>query len=153
MRKLIAGEKRLLVLFAILAAITAWFHIPRPRSPTVALETEHYAIRSSATEEQTREIGQAAEIVYSGYQRSMSDLQQTIGPHPKPGIKLFKDRREFRHCNRIYGWAEAFYRPPFFYQHYSVDEIHPYHGMMREATHQRNAEVARLCLPQDTCEG
>jgi hypothetical protein len=32
----------------------------------VVLETDHYTIRSLATEEQTREIGQAAEIVYSG---------------------------------------------------------------------------------------
>jgi hypothetical protein len=153
MRRLNAREKRLLVLFAIFVALTGWAYLPRPWWPTVALETEHYAIRSSATEEQTREIGQVVEIVYSGYLRLMSDLQQTIGPHPKLGVKLFKDRQEFRRCNRIYGWAEAFYQPPFCYQYYSADEVHPYHWMMHEATHQLNAEVARLRLPQWLDEG
>jgi hypothetical protein len=43
----------------------------------------------------------------------MSDLQRTIPPHPKLGMKLFKNRSEFRRCNGVFGWAEAFYEPPF----------------------------------------
>jgi len=153
MRRLIAREKRLLVLLAIVVAITAWFYLPRQWSPGAVVETEHYAIRSSATAEQTREIGQVAEIVYAGYRQLMDELQRTIQPHAKLGVKLFKDRTEFRRCNRVFDWAEAFYKPPFCYQYYSAEEVHPYHWMMHEATHQLNNEAARLSLPQWLEEG
>ncbi len=73
-----------------------------------------------------------------------SQLQCTIRPHPKLKMKLFKDREEFRRCNRSCGWAEAFYRTPYCYQYYGADEAHPYHWMMHEATHQLNAEAACL---------
>ncbi len=152
-RWLTVRQKRLLVLFAILVALAAWAYMPRPWSPGVVLETEHYFIRSSATEEQTREIGQVAEIVYSGYRQLVEDLQRPILSHPKLGMKLFCDRREFRRCNRVYGWAEAFYQPPYCYQYYSADEVHPYHWMMHEATHQLNDTAARLRLPQWLEEG
>ncbi len=153
MRKLTGREKRLLILFAIFVAIAAWAYVPRPWPAKVVVETKHYAIRSSATEEQTHEIGQVAEIVYSGYLRLMEDLQRTVQPHPRLGIKLFKDRQEFRRCNRVYDWAEAFYRPPYCYQYYSAGEVHPYHWMMHEATHQLNDAAARLRLPQWLDEG
>jgi protein-S-isoprenylcysteine O-methyltransferase Ste14 len=152
-RWLTVRQKRLLVLFAILIAFAAWAYVPRPWSPGAVLETEHYVIRSSATDEQTREIALAAEIVYSGYLRLMDEFQRTVPPHSKLGIKLFRDRREFRRCNRIRGWAEAFYQPPYCYQYYSADEVHPYHWMMHEATHQLNDAAARLRLPQWLEEG
>ncbi len=153
MRRLTSREKRLLILFAVFVAIAAWAYGPRPWPAKVMIETEHYAIRSSATEEQTREIGQVAEIVYSGYLRLMGDLQRTVQPHPRLGIKLFKDRREFRRCNRVYDWAEAFYRPPYCYQYYSAGEVHPYHWMMHEATHQLDDIAARLRVSQWLEEG
>ena len=152
-RWLTVRQKRLLVLFAILVAIVAWAYVPRPWSPGVVLETEHYVIRSSATEEQTREIGAAAEIVYLGYRQLLAGWQRALAPHSKLGIKLFRDRREFRRCNRVRGWAEAFYQPPYCYQYYSADEVHPYHWMMHEATHQLNDAAARLRLPQWLEEG
>jgi protein-S-isoprenylcysteine O-methyltransferase Ste14 len=65
-RWLTVRQKRLLVLLAIPVALATWAYAPWPWSPGVVLETDHYTIRSLATEEQTREIGQAAEIVYSG---------------------------------------------------------------------------------------
>jgi hypothetical protein len=153
MRNLTIREKCLLVLLALAVAIFAWVRMPRHWSSRVTLETEHYAIQSSATEEQTREIGQVVEIVYAGYRQLMSDLQRTIQPHPKLGVKLFKDRSEFRQCNGIFDWAEAFYKPPFCYQYYSADEVNPYHWMMHEATHQLNAEAAHLRLAQWLDEG
>ncbi len=110
-------------------------------------------IYSTATPEQTAQIGQVAEIVYVSYRQLADQLQCEIQPHPKLKIKLFKDREEFRHCNRIRDWAEAFYRKPYCYQYYSADEMNPYHWMMHEATHQLNAEVARLKLPQWLDEG
>jgi len=152
-RWLTVRQKRLLVLFALLLAVAAWAYVPRRWSPGVVLETEHYVIRSSATEEQTREIALAAEIVYSGYRQLIEGWQRTIAPHPRLGIKLFRDRREFRRCNRMHGWAEAFYQPPYCYQYYSADEVHPYHWMMHEATHQLNDAAAHLRLPQWLEEG
>ena len=152
-RWLTVRQKRLLVLLMILVTIAAWAYVPRPWSPGVVLETEHYVIRSSATGEQTREIGQAAEIVYSGYRPLLELWQRPLAPHPKLGIKLFRDRGEFRRCNRVRGWAEAFYQPPYCYQYYSADEVHPYHWMMHEATHQLNDAAARLRLPQWLEEG
>ncbi len=161
MRRLTGRERRLLVLFAI-TAIAVWLCAPWhwwPRvvakrwSPEIVVETDHYQILSSATEEQTREIGQVAEIVYSGYWQLTENLQRTLQPHAKLGIKLFKDRPEFRRCNGVYNWVEAFYRPPYCYQYYSAGEVHPYHWMMHEATHQLNDAAARLRLAQWLEEG
>jgi protein-S-isoprenylcysteine O-methyltransferase Ste14 len=152
-RWLTIRQRRLLVLLTVLATIAAWAYVPRRWSPGVVLETEHYVIRSSATEEQTREIALAAEIVYSGYRPLLELWQRPVVSHPKLGIKLFRDRREFRRCNRVRGWAEAFYQPPYCYQYYSADEVHPYHWMMHEATHQLNDAAARLRLPQWLEEG
>lgn len=78
--------------------------------------------------------------------------------HPAPRetrlkIKLFKDRTEFRLCNRVRGWAEGFYRYPYCYQYYSEGEVNPYHWLIHEATHQLNTEVAGLDLPRWLEEG
>jgi hypothetical protein len=148
-----ARDKRLLVYFGIFLAIAAWGFMPRRWAPKARMETDHYAVSSSATAAQTREIALVAEIVYDGYGRLMGQLRQQVRPHPKLKVKLFKDRREFRRCNRVWGWAEAFYRKPYCYQYYSADEVHPHHWMMHEATHQLNAEAAGLTLPQWLDEG
>ncbi len=153
MRPLRPREKRLLVYLAVFLAIVGWDTVRRHWSPNLTQETEHYVIYSTATPEQTAQIGQVAEIVYVGYRRLADQLGCEIQPHPKLKIKLFKDREEFRHCNRIHDWAEAFYRKPYCYQYYSADEMNPYHWMMHEATHQLNAEVARFKLPQWLDEG
>jgi hypothetical protein len=153
LRALKARDKRLLIYLGILIAVLAWEIVPRFWVPRVTLQTEHYAILSSATAAQTREIAQVAEIVYDGYGRLLPQWHREIPPHPKLKVKLFKDRREFRRRNRIRGWAEAFYQKPYCYQYYSADEVHPYHWMMHEATHQLNVEAARLTLPQWLDEG
>ena len=153
MRALTSREKRLLIYFAVFCGIVAWDGVRRHWSPEGALETEHYVIESSATTDQTREIGHVAEIVYEGYRELIAQLQHTTQPHPKLKMKLFKDREEFRRCNRFCGWAEAFYRRPYCYQYYSADEAKPHHWMMHEATHQLNAEAACLTLPQWLDEG
>lgn len=153
MKVVTSRDKRLLVLFAILCGIVVWDCVRRHWSPEGAFETEHYLIESSATAEQAREIGQVAEIVYRGYSELVAQLQHATSPHSKLKMKLFKDREEFRRCNRGIGWAEAFYRRPYCYQYYGGDEMHPYHWMMHEATHQLNAEAACLSLPQWLDEG
>lgn len=153
MRALTPREKRVLVYFGIFCAILGWDCFRRRWTSHAPFETEHYLIESSATPGQTREIGQVAEIVYRGYQELIGQLQHATSPHPKLRMKLFKDRDEFRRCNRGIGWAEAFYRRPYCYQYYGADETHPYHWMMHEATHQLNAEAACLVLPQWLDEG
>ncbi|MHC4520054.1 MAG: hypothetical protein ACYTAS_15800, partial [Planctomycetota bacterium] len=153
MRRLQAREQRMLAYLGILLAIVAWDTARRHWSANLVQETEHYTIYSTATPEQTAEIGRVAEIVYAGYRRLADQLECDVGSHPKLKIKLFKDRDEFRRCNRVRGWAEAFYRKPYCYQYYSSEEINPYHWMMHEATHQLNGEVAHLTLPQWLDEG
>ena len=153
MKPLTSREKRVLILFAVFCGIWGWDHIRRRWSPDGAFETEHYRIESTATAEQTREIGQVAEIVYRGYAQLLDRLGLQIRPHAKLRMRLFKDREEFRLCNRVYDWAEAFYRTPYCYQYYSAGEAHPYHWMMHEATHQLNVEAAYLMLPQWLDEG
>ncbi len=153
MRTLTPREKRVLVYFGVLGIILGWDCVRRRWTSHAPFETQHYVIESSATPEQTREIGQVAEIVYGAYAELASQLQCAVRPHPKLKMKLFKDRDEFRRCNRSCGWAEAFYRRPCCYQYYGADEAHPYHWMMHEATHQLNAEAACLTLPQWLDEG
>ena len=153
MRSLRSRERRLLIYLGILLAIVAWDAARRHWSPDLVEETEHYVVYSTATSDQTAEIGHVAEIVYAGYRRLSQELEQDVHALPKLKIKLFKDREEFRRCNRVRNWAEAFYRKPYCCQYYSSKEVHPYHWMMHEATHQLNAEVAHLALPQWLDEG
>jgi hypothetical protein len=153
MRALQAREKRMLAYVAILLIVLGWDTVRRRWSADLVEETEHYLIYSTATPEQTAQIGVVAEIVYAGYCRLADRLDCRMQPHPKLKMKLFKDRQEFRHCNRRVGWAEAFYRQPYCCQYVSSDEVHPYHWMMHEATHQLNAEAAHLDLPQWLDEG
>jgi hypothetical protein len=153
MRALKARENRMFAYLGVFLAVVVWDTARRRWSADLVEETEHYVIYSTATPDQTAQIGQVAEIVYAGYRQLAERLVCAIQPHSKLKIKLFKDREEFRHCNRMAGWAEAFYRKPYCYQYYSSDEIHPYHWMMHEATHQLNAEAAHLKLPKWIDEG
>ena len=153
MRRLQAREKRMLAYLGIFLAVVAWDTARRHWSSSLVQQTGHYIIYSTATPDQTTEIGRVAEIVYAGYRRLADQLECDINSHPRLKIKLFRDQKEFRRCTRARSWAEAFYRKPYCYQYYSSEEINPYHWMMHEATHQLNAEVAQLTLPQWLDEG
>jgi hypothetical protein len=119
----------------------------------VTLSTDHYLIQSSATADQTKEIGAVVETLYASYAAVLQDLPKSVPPQGRLRLKLFKDRREFRRCNRGLGWAEAFYRQPFCYAYYSAVEVNPYHWMLHEAAHQLNQEVGQLKVPQWIDEG
>jgi len=93
------------------------------------------------------------EILHTTYIRTFSAFPQVTQPHPLLQVKLFKDRDEFRRCNRGVGWAEAFYRTPVCHAYYSAREMNPYQWMLHEAVHQLNTEVAQLKLPQWADEG
>jgi hypothetical protein len=119
----------------------------------VTKETEHYIIESSASAEQTEEMCSIAEIGYEGYKEYLRQLGKTFEPHPKLKMKFYKDREEFRRCNRVTDWREAYYLYPYCYQYYDADEDNPYFWATHEAIHQLNWEAARLVIPQWINEG
>jgi len=153
MRRLTGREKRLSAYLGVFFAVVGWDALRRRWSPDITITTEHYTIYSTATVEQTREIGDIGEALYGSYVEFLKQVKRTPQSHGKLKMKLFKDRDEFRFCNRVSGWAEAFYRKPYCCQYYSAEEANPYHWMVHEATHQLNAEVAGLSLAKWLEEG
>jgi hypothetical protein len=143
---------RLAIYLTLLLGVVGWDTYRRWWSPRLMIQTEHYEIQSSATPEQTEEIGRIAEILHSTYTEFVPDLDLK-SPNEKLKLKLFKNREEFRFSNRIWDGAEAFYQRPYCYQYYSTEDPNPYHWMLHEATHQLNTEVARLRLNQWLDEG
>lgn len=93
------------------------------------------------------------EALYSAYAEVFKGIPGIEQFHSKLKVKLYKDRREFRRCNRGVGWAEAFYRPPYCHAYYSADEINPHHWMLHEGVHQLNREVGHLNLAEWADEG
>ena len=122
-------------------------------SPELVHETPHYILYSTATAEQTAEIGLAAELLYRSYLELLTPVFTVDPSHPKLKMKLFKSRKEFRRSNRGVGWAEAFYRKPYCYQYYPSGDANPYQWMIHEATHQLSWEIAGLRLPKWLDEG
>lgn len=153
MRKLNASGKRIVVYFAILLAVLAWDIRRRWWTPSVFVDTAHFSIQSSATEWQTEETAIALEILREGYARALADLGRTVVKHERLRVKLFRDRDEFRFCNRVRGWEEGFYRGRCSYQYYSTEMVNVYHSAMHESVHQLNKEGANLSVPQWLEEG
>lgn len=152
-RAISGREKRLLVYLALVLAVAAWKFIPRPWSPALTLETEHYVIASTASRKQTEQMGRAAEILYASYSNAFQTLPTYQRNHPRLRMKLYRDRAEMRRVNPGLGWAEAFYRRPICHAYFSAEEVNPHHWMLHEAVHQLNAEVAHLELAQWLEEG
>lgn len=146
-------EKRLLVYLVMVGTVAAWKFVPRYWAPTWVLETEHYAIASTATPGQTAEIGRVAEVLYAAYRERLGALPGFQTNHARLKLILYKDREEMRRINPGLGWAEAFYRRPNCRAYYSAKEINPYHWMLHEAVHQLNEEVAHLKLEKWLEEG
>lgn len=144
---------RLLTLVGTLLMVLAAEFWYRRWDPTHTVVTEHYVITSSATVEQTQEVAGAIESLYAAYGQTFTNFPQVYRPHPKLKVKLFKDRAEFRRCNRGVRWAEAFYRNPYCHAYYSAAEPNPCHWMLHEAVHQLNREVAGWTLTKWCDEG
>lgn len=145
--------KRLFILFSILLTILAGEKIYRRWTPTHTHTTTHYEILSSAQRPQSFETGNKVEALYTAYGETFKTWPQLLEPHARLKLKLFKDRAEFRRCNRGIGWAEAFYRTPYCHAYYSAEELNPHHWMLHEAVHQLNHEVAHLDLAKWADEG
>lgn len=153
MRKLTGTEKRLFVYVVVGLVVLVWDIARRRWTPDTVQETDHYVVYSTATAEQTEDVARVAEIVYEAYSNMLGELGRTLERHPRLSLKLFKDRDEFRLCNRVRGWAEGFYRGETCYFYHPNDEPNAYHWMMHEAVHQLNAEVGKLSLSKWMDEG
>jgi len=132
-------------------AFTIFAYVKRPWFHQLQLESVHYICYSTATEAQTQQILNLAEMLYKSYTSFFPNLK--IHKKDKLKLKLYKDRDEFKSYNLTSGWAEAFYKKPYCHQYYSEDEVNPYHWMIHEATHQLNAEVAHWRLEKWLDEG
>lgn len=111
-------------------------------APVEVFETEHYAIATTATPEQTQAIGAAVESLHRAYSEFFAE---TLGAEPEPDrlqLRLYRNRSEFVAHSRSLPWAEAYYRAPICHAYYAGSGQNPYHWMVHEATHQLNHEVA-----------
>lgn len=145
--------KRPLILVTLLVLVFAYDCWHRRWLPAVTMTTAHYTIRSSATFDQTKKIADVVESLYPAYTAFFAHVPSVTNTHALLRLNLYKDSAEFRRCNRVLTWAEAFYRAGCCYAYYSADEANPYHWMLHEAAHQLNAEVGRLDAPQWIDEG
>ena len=144
---------RWVIYFLIVLGVVVWRFAPRPWKPTLTIKTPHYLIASTASRDQTEQVGRVVEMLYSAYSNRFSTLPTFRHEHPKLKLLLYRDRREMRRINPGLGWAEAFYREPYCRAYYSANEVNPYHWMLHEATHQLNHEVAQLHLAKWLEEG
>src|SRR6185312_4963876 len=112
-RRFGGSKARWIFYLVVVAGIAAWKFVPRPWKPARVVETEHYVIESTATQEQTEQIGRVVEMLYTAYSNRFGTLPTFQPQHPKLKLLLYKDRKEFRWVNPNLGWAEAFYRKPY----------------------------------------
>ncbi|MBI5819487.1 MAG: hypothetical protein HZA88_10925 [Verrucomicrobia bacterium] len=149
--------KRLFVLVSILAVVLAiqWGY-PAVNEllwrPSTTIATDHYVIYSTATPEQTRNIGHVLEALHSTYARFFASFSQVSREHPKLKLKLFKNREEFRKCSSVVAWAEGYYERPFCRAYYNNGSNSAF-WMVHEAVHQLNAEASSLRLAKWAEEG
>lgn len=101
------------------------------------IQTSHYRIYSTASDDQTGKVSHAVEALYQSY-------VGYFGPKPHAmqfELVLYKDRAQFRAYNRSSPWAEAYYRTPRCYAYFAGGSS-PYHWMIHEATHQLLRELS-----------
>jgi len=121
--------------------------------PTNRIETRHYLITSTATNDNTQRVASAVESLHDAYVMFFGEM---LGPdRDKRGMQLvlYRDRLEFQAHNDSMPWAEAFYRAPVCRAYFDGEVRNPYHWMLHEATHQLNNEVAHFKLRKWMDEG
>lgn len=117
---------------------------PLPLPGATKFETAHYAITTTAGDEETRLVGEAVENLYVAYAAFFVARDGAATTNAKLQLTLYKHQGEFKANNRSMPWAEAYYLRPVCYAYYARGEANPYHWMVHEATHQLNTEVAGL---------
>ncbi|QIL21312.1 DUF1570 domain-containing protein [Thermomonas sp. HDW16] len=118
-------------------------YIPRP-----VVETTHYRIHSSATDTQTRAVGESVESLYAAYAKVFGQQRQV----QRLELVLYKSQAEFKANNRSAAWAEAYYREPRSYA-YPGNGDNPHHWMLHEATHQLLRQASGFKLRRWVNEG
>ncbi len=123
---------------------TAWGRSqhPAPLPDAKVFETAHYAITSTATDADTRRVGDAVEALHAAYAEIFP-----MPTRPDPGaaklkLTLYAHQAQFKANNRSNAWAEAYYLRPVSYAYFPKNEPSAYHWMLHEATHQLNAEIS-----------
>lgn len=144
--------KRSLIYLALAFGVLLWDLGRRRWNPEREVQTDHYLIQSTASEEDTIRMGEAVESLHAAYVEFFAE-QIDNEPEQPLRMKLYRDRDEFRFVNRISGWAEAFYLKPFCHAYYDGEQGNPYHWMMHEAAHQLNWEVSGFKLKKWLEEG
>ncbi|HTE39337.1 MAG TPA: DUF1570 domain-containing protein [Steroidobacteraceae bacterium] len=104
------------------------------------LKTNHYRLYYTATDEQAKSVGLAAEKLFEAYTALFQ--ASTSGTNEKLTLVLYRHRAEFKRNNKSRPWAEAFYLWPNCYAYYDAANPSSYHWMLHEATHQLSAEVS-----------
>jgi hypothetical protein len=144
---------RLAILLAVLGGVIGYSGWRSAWWPDVEVHTAHYAIRSSATREQTEEAGRALEELHNAYMQLFADFRDQRPAARLLEVNLYRDQREFHRCNPRAGWAEAYYRRGRCYAYRADLDANPYHWLMHEAVHGLNHEVTRLGAPKWIDEG
>ncbi len=145
--------RRLAVALGVLCAVLGFYIWRTWWWPDLTVETEHYAIRSSATLAQTEDAACALETLYAEYMKLLKDLRGGAESDEPLEVCLYGNRAEFRRFNPAAGWAEAFCRAGECHAYFGTREPNPYHWLLHEAVHQLNRRVAHLDLAKWADEG
>jgi hypothetical protein len=145
--------RRLAVALALLGAVIGFYVWRTWWWPDLEVQTEHYAIRSTATRAQTEDAGRALETLYAEYMGLLGDLPGLAESEKPLEVCLYGNRDEFRRVNPRAGWAEALYRGAECHAYFTAHEANPYHWLLHEAVHQLNRQVAHLDLATWADEG
>jgi hypothetical protein len=104
------------------------------------LQTEHYAIASNATPEETARVGEVVEALHAAYADFFAGDLATRPAGARHQLALYRDRADFRAHNTARAWAEGYYREPVCHAYYDGARPNPMHWMLHEATHQLDTE-------------
>jgi hypothetical protein len=115
---------------------------PWPPAGARSIETAHYAITTTATDAQTRQVAEAVEALYIAYADFFPGNVRQRDDAAKLELMLYADQAQFKAHNRSSWWAEAYYLRPVCHAYYPEGDPSPHHWMLHEATHQLNTEVA-----------
>jgi hypothetical protein len=104
------------------------------------LRTEHYAIASNATEQETAQVGEVVEALHAAYADFFAGA---LPPRPdgmRHQLALYRDRADFQAHNTSRPWAEGFYVAPACHAYYDGARPNAVHWMLHEAAHQLDQE-------------
>ena len=121
--------------------------------PKYEISTKHFKIYSSTSIENTKNVGEAVELVYDNYFLFFKDILSETKSDTLLKLKLYDTRNEFKTFNMGSGWAEAYFLGDTCYAYYPQNEVHPSQWMEHEVVHQLNEVIAKFKLEKWLDEG